>query len=457
MSERVGAHARVAGSALADSGPGEATLYIINLLSSTTPMTLEVPYTPELEGFAVFRSRRVEDGRDRFRLHLGYFESQGEAERVLAAVRARYPAAWVALAPKDAMGSLDDTSVAQFKLIRSSRTTPAPRAAAPVPHAPGPAAPKALVANTALVRGTPVRATLVAPAQSRQAYASGAGTARQTLTPKDVLHLLESAPRANRQTPGARPQAARAPAVPAAVPASESQRFAVQLIWSTNVVDAARVPQLAIFDAYTLYTVQVERAGRRWHGLRLGFFSDPVSARQVALYARSDFSAAAVVPVSERECAKANEVAAGQGHRSQPSSAPKRDTDTIELKEDDMPRTRSAPLQESLLAPVEASASASATGTPAKVADKAKPAGKAAKGRPIQVKSTSRTATAPKRVAKTTAQLLEELGADTLDLDFSASRDELGDTGVRHLSVSVVQRKSPLGRLLARVGRRRQA
>ena len=80
MSERVGAHARVAESAPA-GGQGSATLYIINLLSSTTPMTLEVPYSPELEGFAVFRSRRVEDGRDRFRLHLGYFESVQEAER----------------------------------------------------------------------------------------------------------------------------------------------------------------------------------------------------------------------------------------------------------------------------------------------------------------------------------------------------------------------------------------
>src|SRR4249920_2835093 len=110
MSQRVGAHAQVAESARAATGQGSATLYIINLLSSTTPMTLEVPYAPELEGFAVFRSRRVEDGRDRFRLHLGYFESPQEAERVLTVVRARYPAAWVALAPTDSMGSLDDTS-----------------------------------------------------------------------------------------------------------------------------------------------------------------------------------------------------------------------------------------------------------------------------------------------------------------------------------------------------------
>jgi hypothetical protein len=452
MSERVGAHARVAGSALADSAPVEATLYIINLLSSTTPMTLEVPYTPELEGFAVFRSRRVEDGRDRFRLHLGYFESQAEAERVLAAVRPRYPAAWVALAPKDAMGSLDDTSVAQFKLIRGSRTNaPAgkPVVAAPVNHARAIPATAPTIKPAPLI-GTPVRATLVAP-QSRLASSPGHAQ-RASLSPTDVLKLLESAPRATRRTAPPAPNARE----PAHASAPEPQKFAVQLVWSTDMVDAARVPQLAIFDAYTLYTVQVERAGRRWHGLRLGFFSDPVSARQVALYARSDFSAAAVVPVSDRECAKANEVAAAHGQRTgQSTHAPKKDTDTIELKEDDTPRTRSAPLQESLLAPLEPLKPETPS---AKPMVQPRPAG-SVKNRPITVKAPSRAPQAPKkRVAKTTEQLIEELGADTLDLDLTnVGRDDLNDSGVRHLSVSVVQRKSPLGRLLAKVGRRRHA
>ena len=454
MSERVGAHARVAGSALADSAPGEATLYIINLVSSTTPMTLEVPYAPELEGFAVFRSRRVEDGRDRFRLHLGYFESQSEAQRVLAAVRPRYPAAWVALAPKDAMGSLDDTSVAQFKLIRSSRTAAPAATPAPANHAK--VVPAVAASKPAPIIGTPVRATLVAP-HSRLAPPSINSPRTSSLSPTDVLKLLESAPRASRKPAPAAPKAPE----PVRAAAAEPQKFAVQLVWSTDMVDAARVPQLAIFDAYTLYTVQVDRAGRRWHGLRLGFFSDPVSARQVALYARSDFSAAAVVPVSERECAKANEVAATHGARSgqpangartgQPANAPKKDTDTIELKEDDTPRTRSAPLQESLLADTPALSSKSAVAKPKVVGNP--------KGKPIEVKPHSATSPAPrKRVAKTTEQLIEELGADTLNLDLTnPGRDDLNDTGVRHLSVSVVQRKSPLGRLLAKVGRRRHA
>jgi len=92
---------------------------------------------PELEGFAVFRSRRVEDGRDRYRLHLGYFESREDAQRVLPIVRVRYPASWVALAPPDSMGSLDDTNVAQFKFILQNPKKAAARpASAPTPIRP---------------------------------------------------------------------------------------------------------------------------------------------------------------------------------------------------------------------------------------------------------------------------------------------------------------------------------
>ena len=43
------------------------------------------------------------------------------------------------------------------------------------------------------------------------------------------------------------------------------------------------------------------RDGRRWYGVRLGFFTDAVSAKQVAHYVRSDFSTVSVVPVTVRE------------------------------------------------------------------------------------------------------------------------------------------------------------
>ena len=133
---------------------------------------------------------------------------------------------------------------------------------------------------------------------------------------------------------------------------------------------------------------------------------------------------------------------------SQPA-APRKDQDTIELKEDDTPRTRSAPLQESLLAqglPV-MPASAEPVRTNSVAAKQSKP---------IQVAPSHRQSTL-KRASRSMDDLLEELGAGTLDIEPGGSHDELSDSGVRHLSVSIVRRKSPLARLLPRVGRRRQA
>jgi hypothetical protein len=77
--------------------------------------------------------------------------------------------------------------------------------------------------------------------------------------------------------------------------------FAVQLQWSVQPIDAGSAPQHPIFQAYTLYAAEGRRAGRTWFFLRLGFFSDAVSAQQVAQYLRGDFASAAVVPVSPEE------------------------------------------------------------------------------------------------------------------------------------------------------------
>jgi hypothetical protein len=380
----------------------------------------------------VFRSRRVEDGRDRYRLHVGYFESREDAQRVLPFVRARYPASWVALAPPDSMGSLDDTNVAQFKFIRQVKPQPTakPQTAAR-PHIPAPEP----------VRATPVKATLVAPRNAPvsatpvppRALPTAAPTVnRVPMTPAQVLQLLESAPRARTSA---------APATPASDPAegsfAQGQKFAVQLIWETTPVQPGTVPQLAIFEAYTLYSVQVERAGRRWYGLRLGFFKDPLSARQVALYARSDFSAAAVVPVSDRECDKASAVAAAAEGAPVPAvpakaSAARPSNDEIVLTPDDggPEKPRSAPAHHSP-APAAVAANGGAQHPAAK--------------RP----------SLKRRMGKTAEQLLEELGADELTIENGTPNDELSESGVRHLSVSIVRGRSPLARLFDRVGRKR--
>jgi hypothetical protein len=86
-----------AGSAAPAAGPDIS--FVINLCASTTPAGLEQPTDPALQRFKFFVSRRREDGRERFRLHMGYFPSQEAAEQMLAAVRDVYPAAWAGVAP----------------------------------------------------------------------------------------------------------------------------------------------------------------------------------------------------------------------------------------------------------------------------------------------------------------------------------------------------------------------
>src|SRR6185312_9312283 len=97
--------------------------------------------------------------------------------------------------------------------------------------------------------------------------------------------------------------------------------FAVQLYWSVQPVELSKVPPLAIFSAYTLYTVEGSREGRKWYGLRLGFFSDAISAKQVAYYVRSEFTSVAVVPVSPQEKVRAGaeETRAATGRFAKPN------------------------------------------------------------------------------------------------------------------------------------------
>jgi hypothetical protein len=105
-----------------------------------------------------------------------------------------------------------------------------------------------------------------------------------------------------------------------AQPRNQKPFYAVQLMWSVQPMDIAQVPQLAIFSAYTLYGAEGNRDGRRWYGLRLGFFTDAVSAKQVAHYVRSEFSTVSVVPVTARERERAK-LASGRPSVSAPAAA----------------------------------------------------------------------------------------------------------------------------------------
>src|SRR5258706_5391248 len=260
--------------------PPAAVAYVISFCASTRRVGLEQPNDPALKQFRFFVSRRREAGRERFRLHMGYFPSQEAAEQMLAAVRDVYPAAWPGVAPGQklraqaagrpvAPPALAVPNVPTVALVADSITAPAipTRPVAPlklmaVPELPR-AAPVAPNDGAAAARSLKnVRAAIDSlndvPSQSAPPAAAPA------LEDKAVLRLLESArpapaarvaPRAPHTpsalpTPRAPPAASapptpRAPAARSVLPApgarvaapTELVAYAVQLRWSVQAID----------------------------------------------------------------------------------------------------------------------------------------------------------------------------------------------------------------------------
>jgi hypothetical protein len=214
--------------------------------------------------------------------------------------------------------------------------------------------------------------------------------------------------------------------------------FAVQLQWSVSPVELSKVPPLAIFSAYTLYTVEGSRDGRKWFGLRLGFFSDAISAKQVAYYVRSEFTSVAVVPVSPQERTRASDV-----EKKSDLAFPK--------------RTRTEPVDEfKLIDSDDHDVPAPARPRPAvatKQAAPAKTAPPATARRPQQPKANNgRVRAREARTPQTLEETLEILGAGELEMD-SNHGENMNESGVRHLRVEV-QKNTPFGRLLERLSER---
>jgi hypothetical protein len=235
--------------------------------------------------------------------------------------------------------------------------------------------------------------------------------------------------------------------------------FSVQLQWSVQSIDLARVPQLAIFGAYTLYTVEGSREGRRWYGLRLGFFSDANSAKQVAQYVRSDFSSVAVVPVSLKERDGASGATGGSG-----AAAPQRPTERLPERSGEFKL-----LDDTGAAPKVAAAAAAVNSSATKPKSAAAPAAAAPAGRPKTLGASkhglsgrvpgktarsrvNRLQPPESRVEKTLEETLEILGADQLQIDDGRKKPASGGS-VRHLDMKV-QKNSPFSRLLDRLAER---
>ena len=204
--------------------------------------------------------------------------------------------------------------------------------------------------------------------------------------------------------------------------------FAVQLQWSVQPVELEKVPPLAIFSAYTLYTVEGSRDGRKWYGLRLGFFTDAISAKQVAYYVRSEFASVAVVPVSPQERGRASEDEQKTTGLSMPKKARQQPVDEFKLIDsDEKPALPTGP-------------------APALAAKSPAPSTHAASKRAGRVRAREQ------RSPQTLEETLEILGASELEID-NGSGETLNESGVRHLRVEI-QKNTPFRRLIERLSER---
>jgi hypothetical protein len=247
---------------------------MLTLCRLVEPVSIRPPQSPRLKPFTFFTSRtRQRDGSEPLYLHMGFFETLACADRWARAVRGRHPDAKVSVAP-----------FASWRLPDCE--APEPRPVDPQPGSPG--------------------------------WQSGAPVENKSLTDTQVLNILEMRRLAGAlsdldERDGERIELLRPDdtgtrrALKEAVVQGLPVSFAVQLQWSTREIDPSRVPALALFEPYTLYAVESRRESRSCFFLRLGFFGDPMSAKQVASHVRSSFASAVVVPVLDEEVTRARE------------------------------------------------------------------------------------------------------------------------------------------------------
>lgn len=339
-------------------GPGP---FVINLTVSTAPIDLPAKNFDAGRDAYVYQVQRTEDRRLRYRLRLGTFANEDDADAVLEKVRDIYPAALTATADADdlrSIAALQSKTGAQRAraaakaagLVAAIKAgTPAAPVTMPAEPAPmmlslveDPVAPKA-AAPISLVLSLLEDPPAAPPVLLDRVIAPGVATRRAaTPTPpvkpapatKKAAPATKAAP-VTKAAPDTKPVARAKPAPPApkpnATPANvalepkkpapsiqstqtvralselelqsdqASQWFVIQLSLSEQAFESETVPNLDIFSVYRLYSVAGIDQGRIVHALRLGFFAEGSAAAAVASYLSAYYDKPTVKRVSNAE------------------------------------------------------------------------------------------------------------------------------------------------------------
>lgn len=331
-------------------------LFVINLCASMTPMSALPKQLKGFEKYRLYQVSRQEDGRRRYRLRLGFFTSEADAEMAVSAIRNIYPTAFSGCITSEDQRFLTD--VPPEVNAPAARNAPAPQAGAPpaavtvtpiiaaparaarpatqtpvqpqMPAAPAdmtarypalqmPAATRTPAAPTRISTAT-AASTPTTPAAPAVKPATSAPRNRAQIVPAAVKPIVAASIVESPRKQVDVPLPLRAPQIVddyvpvldstltirtlTSTEASDPNRakwFVVQLALSEQPVNLDAMPKLDIFAAYSLYSVALMEGGTIRHALRLGFFREHVSADAVMGYLKTFFNAPTVNQVSVSE------------------------------------------------------------------------------------------------------------------------------------------------------------
>lgn len=253
------------------------------------PVQVASKTLPGLENYRLYQVTRREDGRTRYRLRLGFFATEAEAEEVLVKVREQYPTAFTAcLSEEDrrhtrgyvvspapakptitvvASSTSAPASPANAAPVKPVATTPAaakppkaPSAAAPAntPSVPPAASSKIAVAQPSSTKAAPPKATPAAKPTASIASLTGLDDLTWEEPPAPSAAQTKTSATGNHRTPAA--AAASAPKTqppakqPTPAPASPSAKAAAKPDAAASV--RIRTLELTLSDPPPVHTTK---------------------------------------------------------------------------------------------------------------------------------------------------------------------------------------------------------
>lgn len=221
------------------SGAG-TSLFVINLCASMAPIANVAKSLPGLESYRLYQVTRREDGRTRYRLRLGFFTSEADAEAVLSIVRDVHPTAFTTcLCDEDrkfTRGYVNESSAPRTPVaatpvkiaVVENKSTPKPAAAVPAPTAKP--TPPPVVAKTAATTPKPAPAS-AAPAKPTAAKAIA--------TPQPARPSAAEDTGATNRMKVMRPTTAKADAkTPVAAKPAAAESHEIELSWDPPALKA---------------------------------------------------------------------------------------------------------------------------------------------------------------------------------------------------------------------------